>query len=90
MKTSIKSIVTAIALTAVFAGPASAMIPQGDLNRDIQSLLGGASNVTATVSGNTVTLRGYFEDAGEKARALQAARSADGISRVIDLSFLSS
>jgi len=89
MKTSIKSFVTAVALTAVFAGPASAMVSSDDLNRDISSVLGGGSNVTASVNGDTVTLSGYFADAGDKNNALRAAKKGAGIDRVINLAFQS-
>jgi len=89
MKTSIKTIAAAIALTAFVAGPASAMVPQGELNRDIRSALGGDSNVTAIVKGNTVTLHGYFADAGDKNNALRVAKKGAGIDRVINNAFQS-
>jgi len=78
MKTSIKSIAAAVVLSAVVAAPAAAMVPQGELNRDIRSALGGDS---------TVTLSGYFADAGDKNRALQAAANGAGIERVINFAF---
>jgi len=87
MKTSIKSIASAIALTALAAGPAAAMVPQGELNRDIASALGGDSNVTATVKGDTVTLHGYFADAGDKNNAIRVAQKGAGIDRVINFAF---
>jgi len=84
MKTPIKTIAAAIALTAFVAGPASAMISKGDLNRDIQSALSGGSNITAFVKGGTVTLSGYFADDGVKNAALQAALNGVGVDRVIN------
>jgi len=89
MKTSIKSIAAAIVLTAFVAAPASAMISKGDLNRDIASVVGSGSNVTATVVGDTVTLSGYFSDAGDKNSAIRAAMSSDGVERVINNAFQS-
>ena len=84
MKTSIKTLTAAIALSALMAGPASAMISKDDLSRDIQSALGSDSNVTVSVSGDTVTLQGYFGDAGDQNRALQAAMNGVGVERVIN------
>jgi len=84
MKTSIKTIAAAIALTAFVAAPASAMISQGDLSRDIMSAVGTDSNVNVLVQDGTVTLSGYFADAGDKHRALQAALNGVGVDRVID------
>jgi len=89
MKTSIKSIAAALALTAFVAGPASAMISQGDLSRDIRSAVGSDTNVTATVVGDTVTLSGYFGDAGDKNSAIRAAKNHAGVERVINHAFQS-
>jgi len=89
MKTSIKSIATAVVLTAFVAGPASAMISQGDLNRDIGSVVGSDTNVTATIAGDTVTLSGYFGDAGDKNSAIRAAMNTAGVERVINNAFRS-
>ena len=84
MKTSIKTLAAAIALSALVAGPASAMVSKGDLSRDILSTLSSDSNVTVSVAGDTVTLQGYFADAGDQNRALQAAMNAEGVERVIN------
>jgi len=73
MKNVIKSLTAVAALTALMAGPASAMVSQDDLNRSINSALSAGSNVFGTIKGDTVTLGGYFADAGDKNRALQAA-----------------
>ena len=83
MKT-IKTFAAAIALSALVAGPASAMISKGDLGQDIQSALGSDSNITVSVAGDTVTLQGYFGDAGDQNRALQAALNGVGVERVIN------
>jgi len=89
MKTSIKSIAAAFVLTAFFVAPASAMVIQGDLSRDISSAVGGGSNVTATVAGDTVTLSGYFADAGDKLAAIRAAQNSAGVERVVNNAFQS-
>jgi len=60
MKISIKSISAALVLSALFAGPASAMVSRGDLSRDIGSVLGTNSNVTAAIVGDTVTIEGLL------------------------------
>lgn len=84
MKTSIKSIAAVIALTAFVAGPASAVVSQGDLNRDIHSAVGGSSNVFVNVDNGVVTLSGYFADTSEKNAALQIALNGTGVERVIN------
>jgi len=89
MKTSIKTIAAAIALSAVIAGPASAMVTQGDVLRDVMGVVGGDSNVSTFVKGDTVTITGYFADAGAQYKARQAALANDGIEKVIDLSTVS-
>jgi len=85
MKNVIKSTAAAIALTAVFAGPASAMISKGDLNRDILSAVGAGSNVTVNVDQGVVTLTGYFADAGDRNAALRTAEKGEGVTGVINL-----
>lgn len=75
----------AIALIVAFSAPASAMISKGDLNRDILSAVGSGSNVTVNVDQGTVTLTGYFADAGEKNAALRAAAKGEGVTNVINL-----
>ena len=84
MKTSIKTIAASIALTALMAGPASAMVSQSNVQQGIQSALGAGSNVFASVKDDTVTLTGYFESRADKGAAIRAANAA-GADRVIDL-----
>ncbi len=84
MKTSIKTIAAAIALTALVAGPASAMISQGQLNQDLHSVLGAGSNIFASVDGDTVTITGNFADAADKSAALRTAAAATGVDQVIN------
>jgi len=90
MKTSIKTIIAAAALTALVAGPASAAIPAGNLNQNIQSVLGTGSSVNATVRGSTVTITGYFADRLSHDRAIRAAKKSAGVDRVINLTRISS
>ncbi len=89
MKTSIAKIATAIALTALVAGPAAAMVTQSGLNQDVLSALSADSNISATVQNGVVTLSGYFADAIDKNAALQAALDSDGVERVINNAFQS-
>jgi len=86
MKSTIKTFAAAIALSAVVAGPASAMVSQADVHQDVMSAVGGDSNVLALVNGDTVTITGYFGDAGDRNLARQAALANDGIEKIIDLS----
>lgn len=87
MKNVIKTTAAVIALTAVFAGPASAMVSKGDLANDVRITLGADSNISVHEKNGVVTLTGYFSDAGEQARALQAAERTEGVSKVINLAF---
>ncbi len=89
MKTSIKTITAAIALTALMAGPAAAMVSKGDLTQDVLSAAGAGSNVFINVDNDVATLTGYFESATDKSSAIQAAKSNAGIERVIDLTTIS-
>jgi len=89
MKTSIKTLAATIALTALMAGPAAAMVSKGELTRDVHSAIGAGSNVFVSVDDNVATLTGYFEDAGDKYSAIQAAKSNAGIDQVIDLTTVS-
>lgn len=85
MKNVLKSSAAAIALTFVIAGPASAMISKGDLNRDVLSALASGSNITVNVDQGVVTLTGYFADAADKNAALRAAAKSEGVTDVINL-----
>jgi len=87
MKTSIKTFAAANAVTALVAGPASAMVVQGDLAGDVRAALGGGSNITVLENNGVVTLTGYFADAGDQAAAVAAAKQVDGVSKVINLAF---
>ena len=85
MKNVLKTSAAVIALTALFVGPASAMVSKGDLNRDILSAVGADSNVTVNVNSGVVTLSGYFGDAGAQNAAIRAAQNSVGVTEVINL-----
>lgn len=89
MKTSIKTIVATIALTALMAGPAAAMVSKGDVTRNVLSAAGPGSNIFISVDNDVATLTGYFESRADKSAAFQAAKSHVGIDRVIDLTTVS-
>lgn len=85
MKNVLKSTVAVIALSAAFAGPASAMVSQSELNRNILSAVGAGSNVSVHENNGIVTLTGYFSDAGAQNSAIQAAKNSVGVEKVINL-----
>ncbi len=89
MKKTIKTIAAAIALSAVVAGPASAMVVQNDLLKDIRGAAAADTNVSAFVKGDTVTITGYYADANDQNRVNQAALAHEGVNKVIDLAFTS-
>ena len=84
MKTVIKSALVAIALTALAAGPASAMVSQADIAQNISSLTGSGDSVFVNVRDGVVTLTGYFSDGLTESQVLQAALSTDGVDKVIN------
>ena len=88
MKTSIKTIAASIALTALMAGPASAMVSVGTIAQEVQGAAGAGSNIFVSVDGDVATLTGRFEGASDRNSAIQAAK-ANGIERVIDLTSVS-
>jgi len=76
----------AIIATALFtaaAAPASAMV-SSSIQGDVISAVGANSNVRVQVTGNTVTLSGYAEDAYAILAAERAAANAEGVDRVIN------
>jgi hypothetical protein len=82
----IRHITTAIvfASVAALAGPASALTTTGNLMQDVHSSLTGDGTITATVSGDTVTLIGNA-NAVDKAAAERVAQSYPNVDRVINL-----
>ncbi len=87
MKTFIKTTAAVIALTALFAGTASAAVSQGELNQSINAALGSNSNIFITEQNGVVTLNGYYSDSGDKAAAIRAAERTEGVLRVINNAF---
>jgi len=85
MKNVLKTSAAVVLLSAVFAAPASAMISQGDLSRDVHAALGADSNVLVTINNGVVTLSGYYGDAGDQYAAIRAAKNSEGVSNVINL-----
>ena len=90
MKNVFKTTAAVITLTAVFAGPASAMVSKGDLNRSVLSAIGADSNVVVHEKNGVVTITGYYSDAGDQANALRAAEASEGVNKVINLARQSS
>jgi osmotically-inducible protein OsmY len=82
----IRHITTAIVFASVtaLAGPASAITSTGNLLQDVHSALTGEGNITAKVSGNTVTLIGNAS-ALDKVNAERVAASYPNVDRVINL-----
>jgi len=87
MKNVIKTTVAAIALTAVIAGPASAMVSKSELNHDVLSKLDAGSYINVIERNGVVTLTGYYSDIGDKTAAIRAAEQAEGVNKVINLAF---
>jgi hypothetical protein len=82
----VRNLTTAIvfASVAALAGPASAVTSTGSLMQDVHSSLSGDGTITATVSGNTVTLIGNA-NAVDKAAAERVAQSYPNVDRVVNL-----
>ena len=82
----VHNLTTAIvfASVAALAGPASAITTTGNLMQDVHSALTGEGNITAKVSGNTVTLIGNAS-ALDKVNAERVAASYPNVDRVINL-----
>jgi len=89
MKNVIKTTAAVIALTAIFAGPAAAMVSKNDLQRSISWVTNADSNINVQERNGVVTLTGYFGDAGDRARAIQTAKNTEGVVRVINNARLS-
>lgn len=84
MKNVLKTTAAVIALTAVFAGPASAMVSQGNLTQNVLTAVGADSNVNVNVKSGVVTLSGYFGDLSDKNAAIRAAQNSAGVTKVIN------
>ncbi len=87
MKTTIKTAAAVIALTALFAGPASAAVNKKELSSNVRWSLGANSIIHVRERDGVVTLSGYYADSGVQNRAIQAAKRTEGVKKVINLAF---
>jgi len=90
MKNILKTTAAVIALTAVFSGPASAMVSKSELRAEIRAVLGADSRIIVREKNGVITLSGYYSDYGDKAAAISAAKRSKGVTKVINLAFQSS
>lgn len=86
MKNVLTMTLTAVALTAALAGPATAA-SSSDLYSDVRSVLGGDSNIVLNEQNGVVTVTGYFGDASDEAAAINLLERSDDVSEVINLAF---
>ncbi len=85
MKTVIKNTAAAIALAAIFAGPASAIVSKSELNKGVDAAVNAGSTIYVTERNRVVTLSGYYSDYRDQVAAIKAAEDVEGVVRVIDL-----
>ncbi len=85
MKMPIRTLVAAVALSAMFAGSAFAMVSPRSLSSEIQSAVNGSGNVNVVVRAGVATISGYVNDHLTKSQVERVARNAPGIDRVINL-----
>ena len=83
MNAFVKQALSAVALGAALAGPASALTT-GSLEGDVQSSISGSGNVNVTVSEGVATLTGNT-DSISKAAAARAAQASPEVDRVVNL-----
>jgi len=84
MKMSLKTALTALALSAAIAGPAAANVPAQSIDGEIRSAITNG-NVNVTVKDGVATLFGWVEDHQSEQAAKQAALSFDNVDKVVDL-----
>lgn len=84
MKTSIKTALTAFALTAIVAGPAAANITGQSIDGAVRSAI-TSGNVNVSVDNGVATLFGWVEDATTENAVKKAALSFDNVDSVVDL-----
>ena len=84
MKTSIKTALTALALTAVIAGPAAANFSGQSIEGAVRSAISDG-NVNVVVDDGVATLFGWVGDIQTENAAKQAALSFDNVDSVRDL-----
>ena len=84
MKTSIKTALTALALTAVVAGPAAANLSGQSIEGAVQSAV-TSGNVNVVVDNGVATLFGWVDSYSTENAAKQAALAFDNVDSVRDL-----
>jgi len=89
MNTAFKTSAAVATLCAMTLVSASALASPNSVGEDIRAVIGTNNSVRTFVDGDTVTLTGYFADAGDKTAALHAVNSAEGVEKVIDLTSVS-
>ena len=85
-----KLIAAAITLSAVLTGPALAAVSKGELRNSYSHLIGADTRINTRIDGDTVTISGYYADAGDKNNIRRAILAHKEIKKVIDLAFTSS
>jgi len=83
MNTTIKTALTALALTAAIAGPAAANVGTQAINAEVRSAISGG-NVNVVVENGVATLFGWVEDHQAEQAAKQAALSFDSVDSIVD------
>ena len=83
MKTSIKTALTALALTAVIAGPAAANLSGQSIEGAVRSAVSDG-NVNVVVENGVATLFGWVDSQYTETAAKQAALSFDNVDSVVN------
>ena len=83
MKTSIKTALTAIALTALVAGPAAANLSGQSIEGAVRSAVTNG-NVNVVVDNGVATLFGWVDSSHTETAAKQAALSFSNVDTVVD------
>lgn len=84
MKTFTKTALTALALTAIVAGPAAANVTGQSIDGAIRSAI-TSGNVSVSVENGVATLFGWVEDGATENAVKQTALSFDNVDSVVDL-----
>ena len=84
MKTSIKTALTTLALTALITGPAAANFSGQSIEGAVRSAVSNG-NVNVTVEDGVATLFGWVDSQHTENAAKQAALSFDNVDSVRDL-----
>ena len=83
MKTSIKTALTALALTALVAGPAAANLSGQSIESAVRSAVTNG-NVNVVVDNGVATLFGWVDSSHTEAAAKQAALSFSNVDSIVD------